>query len=71
MKNKGAGGLVGLTSGDALTCALGDAEHHGRTRTTPGSKPWKIGFPVERQKYPDRSRQRRKEREADRMAKIE
>jgi hypothetical protein len=51
-----------------LTRALGNAEHPGRTRTTPGSKPLKIGFPVERKKIPDRSRQRRKEREVDRMA---
>jgi len=56
---------------DELTRGLGNDEHTGRTRGTPGSKPWKIGFPVGRKKYPDRSRQRRKEREADRMHKIE
>ena len=56
---------------DELTRVLGNDEHTGRTRGTPGSNPWKIGFPVGRKKYPDRSRQRRKEREADRMHKIE
>jgi hypothetical protein len=56
---------------DELTRALGNDEHPGRTRTTPGSKPWKLGFPIERKKFPDRSRKRRKEREADRMAQIE
>jgi hypothetical protein len=53
---------------DELTRALGNDEHPGRTRTTPGSKLWKIGFPVKRKKFPDRSRHRRKEREADCMA---
>jgi hypothetical protein len=56
---------------DELTRALGNDEHPGRRRTTPGSKPWKLGFPVERKKFPNRSRQRRKEREADRMSLIE
>ena len=45
---------------DELTRALGNPEHPGRTRTTPGSKPWYIGFPAEMKKYPDRSRQRKK-----------
>jgi hypothetical protein len=56
---------------DELTRTLGNDEHPGWTQTTPGSKLWKLGFPVERKKFPDRSRQRRKEREADRMSKIE
>jgi hypothetical protein len=56
---------------DELTCTLGNDEHPGRTRTTPGTKPWKLGFPIERKKFPDRSYQRRKEREADRMSQIE
>ena len=46
---------------DELSCALGNKEHYGQTRTTPGSVPWKHGFPAERKKYPDRSRQRRKD----------
>ena len=49
---------------DELTRGLGNDEHKGRTRGTPGSKPWKIAFPEDRKKYPDRSHQRRKEREA-------
>jgi hypothetical protein len=56
---------------DELTRALGNDEHPGQTRTTPGSKPWKLGFPVERKIFPDRSRQRRKEREADHISQIE
>jgi hypothetical protein len=54
-----------------LTRALGNDEHPGQTRTIPGSKPWKLGFPVERKKFPNRRRQRRKEREADSMSLIE
>ena len=49
---------------DELTRALGNEEHKGRTRGTPGSKPWTVAFPPERKKYPDRSHLRRKEREA-------
>ena len=49
---------------DELTLALGNKEHDGRTRGTSGSKPWRTGFPEERKKYPDRSRQRRKDRAA-------
>ena len=30
---------------DELTMALGNPEHPGRTRGTPGSVPWKVGFP--------------------------
>ena len=30
---------------DELTMALGNPEHPGRTRGTPGSIPWKAGFP--------------------------
>ena len=30
---------------DKLTRGLGNDEHTGRTRGTPGSKPWKLGFP--------------------------
>ena len=47
-----------------LACGLGNEEHRGRTRGTPGSKSWTIGFPEDRKKYPDRSHQKRKEREA-------
>ena len=30
---------------DELTMALGNPEHPGRARGTPGSVPWKVGFP--------------------------
>jgi hypothetical protein len=40
---------------DELTRALGNYEHLARTRTTPGSKPWKLEFLVERKKFPNRS----------------
>ena len=30
---------------DELTMALGNPEHPGRTRGTPGSLSWKAGFP--------------------------
>ena len=33
------------TENDELTMALGNPEHPGRTRGTPGSIPWKAGFP--------------------------
>ena len=63
---------------DELACALGNKEHKGRTRGTEGSKPWALGFPVERKKFPDKSHQMRKEREemeekneADRLCQIE
>ena len=56
---------------DELTRALGNAEHSGRTRGTYGSLPWKYGFAEDRKRYPDRSRERRKARNADRMQRIE
>ena len=63
---------------DELTRALGNPEHEGRTRDTEGSKPWTLGFPAERKKFPDKSHQRRKERvemeeknKADRLCQIE
>ena len=30
---------------EELTMVLGNPEHPGRTRGTPGSVPWKAGFP--------------------------
>jgi hypothetical protein len=53
---------------DELTRSLGNVEDPGRTQTTPGSKSWELGFPLERKKFPNRSRQRREEREADHMS---
>ena len=45
---------------DELTEALGNSEHPGRTRGTPGSKPWKIGF-AESGGYRSRERKRKAE----------
>ena len=59
-----AGRFVPDRENDELTRALGNDEHTGRARGTPGSKPWKVAFPPEMKRYPDKSHQRRKEREA-------
>ncbi|KAK1670452.1 hypothetical protein QYE76_058611 [Lolium multiflorum] len=56
---------------DELTRALGNKEHGGRTRGTEGSVPWNIGFPAERKRFPDKSHERRKARETDRIATLE
>ncbi|KAK1686030.1 hypothetical protein QYE76_046878 [Lolium multiflorum] len=56
---------------DELTCALGNNEHGGRTRGTTGSVLWKYGFPEERKRFPDKSNERRKAREADRISSLE
>jgi hypothetical protein len=56
---------------DELTRALGNPEHSGQTRGTPGSVPWKFLFADDRKRYPDRSHDRRKARDADRMHRIE
>ena len=50
---------------DELTRGLGNDKHKGRTRGTPGSKLWTVGFPEDRKRYPDKSHKRRKEREAE------
>ena len=39
------GTFIPDTENDKLTEALGNPEHPGRTRGTPGSVAWKIGFP--------------------------
>src|SRR6266566_4813910 len=52
---------------DELTEALGNAEHPGRTRGTPGSVPWKVGFP-DAGGY--RSRERKRKAELSDMQKI-
>jgi hypothetical protein len=56
---------------DELTRALVNKEHIGRTRGTTGSIPWKYGFPEERKRFPDKSHERRKAREEDRIASLE
>jgi hypothetical protein len=56
---------------DELTHALRNPEHSRQTRGTSGSLTWKYGFPEERKRFPDRSHQRRKARDADQMQWIE
>ena len=55
---------------DELTRALGNPEKPGRTRGKGADVSWKKGFP-ESNDYSYRSRQRKKDREADRTGKIE
>ena len=45
---------------DELTAALGNREHPGRTRGTPGSVPWKVGF-TGASGYKSRERKRKQE----------
>ena len=52
---------------DELTEALGNAENPGRTRGTPGSVPWKVGFPGA---AGYRSRERKRKVELSDMQKI-
>ena len=52
---------------DELTMALGNPEHPGRTRGTPGSIPWKAGFP-DAGGY--KSRERRKKIEQTQIQKL-
>jgi hypothetical protein len=59
-----AGRFVPDRENDELTRALKNDEHTGRARGTPGSKPWNVAFRAEMKRYPDKSHQRRKEREA-------
>ena len=40
-----AGTFIPDRENDELTMALGNPEHPGRTRGTPGSLPWRAGFP--------------------------
>ena len=53
---------------DELTYAIGTIEHGGRTRGK-GSVSWEHGFPQDRPSY--RSRQRKKEEEAQRLQRLE
>src|SRR5664279_304177 len=55
---------------DELTRALGNPEKPGQTRGKGAGVSWKEGFP-ESNDYSYRSRQRKKDREADRIGKIE
>src|SRR3954471_18810727 len=66
-----AGRFIPDRENDELTRALKNKEHPGRARGTPGSKCWKVAFPSESKKYPDKSHQRRKERDATEKAAAE
>src|SRR3954466_390477 len=66
-----AGRFIPDRDNDELTRALKKKDHPGRARGTPGSKCWKLAFPSESKKYPDKSHQRRKEREAAEKAAAE
>jgi hypothetical protein len=59
-----AGRFVPDRENDELTHALKNNEYTGRARGTPDSKPWNVAFPAEIKRYPDKSHQKRKEREA-------
>ena len=52
-----------------MTYALGTAEHGGQTRDLGWNISWEHGFPNDRDTY--RSRQRRKDKEAARISKLE
>jgi hypothetical protein len=69
--NVAAGRFIPDRENDELTRALKNDEHTGPARGTPGSKPWNVAFPVEIKRYPDKSHQRRKEREAAKKAAAE
>ena len=66
-----AGRFIPDREDDELTHALKNKEHPGRARGTPGSMCWKVAFPSESKKYPDKSHKRRKEREAAEKAAAE
>ena len=52
---------------DELTMALGNPEHPGRTRGTPGSIAWKVGFPGA---GGYKTRERKRKRELSEMQKL-
>ena len=56
---------------DELTHALGNPEHTGRTRGKGASVPWKEGFSAHEDPYGYKSRKRKRDREADRLANVE
>jgi hypothetical protein len=64
VKDVAEGRFIPDREDDELTRALGNKEHDGRLRGVPGSKPKTIAIPEHRKKFPDRSHQRRKEKEA-------
>jgi hypothetical protein len=56
---------------DELTHALGNPEHTGRTRGKCAGVPWKEGFPQHEDPYGYKSCKRKKDREVDRIGKVE
>jgi hypothetical protein len=56
---------------DELTHALGNPEHIGRTRGKGTGVPWKEGFSQHEDLYGYKSCKRKKDREADRIGKVE
>jgi hypothetical protein len=56
---------------DKLTHALGNPEHTGRTRGKGAGDPWKAGFSQHEDLYGYKSHKRKKDRETDRIGKVE
>jgi hypothetical protein len=56
---------------DELTHGLRNPEHIGQTRGKGASVPWKEGFSQHEDPYSYKSRKRKKDREADRISKVE
>jgi hypothetical protein len=56
---------------DELTHALGNPKHTGRTRGKGADVPWKEGFSQHEDLYGYKSRNRKKDRETDRIGKVE
>jgi hypothetical protein len=56
---------------DELTHTLGNPEHTGRTRGKGAGVPWKEGFSQHEDPYSYKSHKRKKDREADRIGKVE
>jgi hypothetical protein len=56
---------------DEVTHALENHEHTGRTQGKGVDVPWKEGFSQHEDPYGYKSRKRKKDREADRIGKVE
>jgi hypothetical protein len=56
---------------DELTHALGNPEHTGQTRGKGAGVPWKEGFSQHEDPYGYKSHKKKKDREADRIGKVE
>jgi hypothetical protein len=71
MEDAQAGLIQVNRENDELTHALGNPEHTGRTRGKGVGIPWKEGFSQHKDLYGYKSRKRKKDREADRIGKVE